>query len=462
MSDYIYMLESHLSPDQNRVVEEVQAAAAQANVNLFLTGGAMRDMLAGFRIRDLDFVVEGPALKLAKAICDRTGAKMLASDEHRKWAELLFPTGVTAQIAMSRQEKYSKTGGKPQVAPATIQDDLRGRDFTCNAIALSLNKASRGLLLDPMNGLADIGRRELRSVSSYGFYDDPSRLFRLARFRVRLGFEVEERTRTQVANAREAETEKAIPGRVLGEELKRIGMEDGPAEILKLLNDDGLLALISPALAGDRFHPAGVAKLEKMSRLLPDDPRSRAARLGPFLYALTEKLTPKEKQALVKSTELGKADLDLWHKLEGRAKKLETALRSARIRKPSQVYHLVCSAQPDEVLFLLYHSSVKPVQERLKNYFQKYLPLVQEITPEEWDTVAAKPGTPRYAKLRDDFITVRLDRRPPRKPEEPVVAPPTPPVEPEIPAGRRNTGGFAQARRGAEKAKPQTPGTAAN
>ena len=75
MSDYIYMLESHLSPDQNRVVEEVQAAAGQANVNLFLTGGAMRDMLAGFRIRDLDFVVEGNALKVAKALCENAGAQ---------------------------------------------------------------------------------------------------------------------------------------------------------------------------------------------------------------------------------------------------------------------------------------------------------------------------------------------------------------------------------------------------
>ena len=73
MSDYIYMLESHLSPDQNRAVEETQAAAGLANVNVFLTGGAMRDMLGGFRIRDLDFVVEGNALKMAKAICERTG-----------------------------------------------------------------------------------------------------------------------------------------------------------------------------------------------------------------------------------------------------------------------------------------------------------------------------------------------------------------------------------------------------
>ena len=114
------------------------------------------------------------------------------------------------------------------MTPATIQEDLRGRDFTCNAIALSLNKASRGLLLDPMNGLADIERRELRAVSTYGFYDDPSRLLRLIRFSVRLGFTVEERTQMQVQNAREAEVEKSIPARALGEELKRIGVEDNP------------------------------------------------------------------------------------------------------------------------------------------------------------------------------------------------------------------------------------------
>src|SRR5690349_8855289 len=204
MSDYIYMLESHLSPDQSRVVESVQAAAGQANVNLFLTGGAMRDMLAGFRIRDLDFSVEGNALKMAKAVSDHAGAKIVSQDETRKSAELVFATGVTAQIAMSRQEKYARTGAKPQVTPATIQEDLRGRDFTCNAIALSLNRASRGLLLDPMNGLADIERRELRLTNPYGFYDDPTRLLRLYRFRARLGFTVEERTTMQVANAREA------------------------------------------------------------------------------------------------------------------------------------------------------------------------------------------------------------------------------------------------------------------
>jgi len=432
VSDYIYMLESHLSRDQNRTVEEVQAAASQLNVNLFLTGGAMRDMLAGFRIRDLDFSVEGAALKVAKTVCERTGARLVWSDDHRKSAELVFPTGVTAQIAMSRQEKYARSGSKPQVTPATIQEDLRGRDFTCNAIALSLNKASKGLLLDPLNGLADIERRELRAATTYGFYDDPSRLLRLERFRVRLGFSVEERTAMQVANAREAEVVKLIPARVLGEELKRIAQEDSPAEILKAVQDAGLLALFSPALAGPKNNHAGIVRLEKMSRMLSDDARTRAARLGPFLYVLMEKLNPKERQALIKATELSRADLDLAMKLEARAKKLESALRSARIKKASQVYHIVSAAKPDEVLFLLYHSGLKPVQERLRNYFQKSLPLVQEITPEEWGTVPGKPGTPKYQKARDEFITHRLDRRPPRK----IEAPP-PPVTVEPMAARR-------------------------
>jgi tRNA nucleotidyltransferase (CCA-adding enzyme) len=428
MSDYIYMLESHLSPDQNRVVEDVQTAAGQANVNLFLTGGAMRDMLAGFRIRDLDFVVEGNALKVAKAVAEAAGAKTLSVDEHRKCVELLFPAGVTVQIAMSRTEKYTRAGAKPQISPSTIQEDLRGRDFTCNAIALSLSRASRGLLLDPMNGLADIGRQELRAISTYGFYDDPSRLLRLVRLRARLAFTVEERTQMQVANAREAEVEKQISAKTLGEELRRIAQEDNAGDILKALDEAGLLVLFSPALTGPKLNGAALAKLEKIVRSVPDDLRWRRARWGVFLCALTEKLTPKERASLVKSTELTKADVDAWQKLEARSKKLETALKSARLKKPSQVYHLVFAAAPDELLFLMLRSQQKLVQERLRNYFQKYLPTVQEITPEEWAAVEGKPGAPKYAKAREEFITRYLDRRP-KKPAPAEEAPP-PVLEP--------------------------------
>jgi len=297
-----------------------------------------------------------------------------------------------------------------------------------------------------MNGLADIERHELRAISTYGFYDDPSRLLRLIRFQVRLAFTVEERTQMQVANAREAEVEKAIPPRVLAEELKRISMEDNPSVILAGLEEAGLMALFSPALAGPKLNLAGIQRFEKNSKLLPDDTPTRAARFGPFLFVLTEKLSVKEKQALVKATELNKAELDTWQKLEARAKKLETSLRASRVKKASHVYQIMTAAAADEILFQLYRSTFKPVQERMRNYYQKYLPLLQEITPEEWATIEGKPGTPKYTKARDSFIAVRLDR----KVKKPVVpeALPAPPPPPPPPASSWSTPETAMARRG--------------
>ena len=111
------------------------------------------------------------------------------------------------------------------MTPATIHEDLRARDFTVNAIALSLNKASLGLPIDPTNGVGDIERKELRAIHNYSFYDDPSRMLRLIRFKVRLGYAIDERTRLQYENAREAEMLARITPEALGAELRHIAAE---------------------------------------------------------------------------------------------------------------------------------------------------------------------------------------------------------------------------------------------
>src|ERR1700680_4829250 len=175
MSDYMFMLESHLSTEQFRVVGELQQIASHAGVNLFLTGGALRDMLGGFPVRDLDFTVEGNAMKLAKVAAQKTGVSILSTDDLRKSVEMRFPGNVSAELAMARQERFPKPGGHPQVTPGTIYEDLRSRDFTVNAIALSLTRASLGLPIDPPNGVGDIERKELRAIHNYSFYEDPWR-----------------------------------------------------------------------------------------------------------------------------------------------------------------------------------------------------------------------------------------------------------------------------------------------
>jgi hypothetical protein len=198
--------------------------------------------------------------------------------------------------------------------------------------------------------------------------------------------------------------------------------------VLRLLQEEGLLKIFSPALPAGKLNLQGLSKLEKSFRLAAEGNGLKAERLGPFLYVLAEKLNAKERLALIKCTDLRKAEVDLWQKLEGRARKLEGALKSARLKKPSQVYAILSKAADDEVVFILYHSQNKLVQERIRNYVQKYVPLAQEFPAAELQQIEAKPGTPKYEKARDALLSAFLDRRPRKPAALPGPPPPPPPV----------------------------------
>lgn len=431
MSDYMFMLESHLAPEQQAVVAAVQAAAAEANLNVFLTGGAMRDMIAGFLIRDLDFTVEGNSLKLAKSIEARTGAATVAVDDHRKVAEMRFPGDIRVTISMARQEKWGR-GARPAVQPATIHDDLRNRDFTINSIALSLNSASKGLLIDPNNGVADIQHREIRTVSAYALYDDPARLLRLIRLKAKLGYGVAERTQSQYANAREAKLERKIPAETLGSELRKVAEEPNAGEILKAFESEGLLSLFLEGLGGPKLNPQGFAKLLKAWQTVPIGIEFPVQPLGLFLSVLTEKLSPKERSALAANTGLTKDELKACQKLEPEARKFEKTLKAAKISRPSKLYEMLQKVPGEVILFLLVRSTERLVQDRLRNYLQKYLPMAHEITDKDVAERGVEPGTPKFKKAKAEMIAARLDARPKKVVVEPEPAPepPPPPVNP--------------------------------
>ncbi len=426
MSDYMFMLDSHLNGEQSKALAQVREAAEQANLNLFLTGGAMRDMMGGFAIRDLDFTAEGAGVKFAKGLAQKAHAEVLETDDTRKSVELRFRGNVTASISMARQEKYSKPGAKPHVEPATIHEDLRGRDFTVNAIALSLGKASRGLLLDPTNGLGDLSRKELRAVTNYALYDDPSRILRLIRLRTRLGFTVDERTMTQYGNVREAKLETRIPQTALEHEVRQIALDPLAGDILKALEDENLLYLISPALSGPKLNLPGFQKLQKARQSLPFGIDISPNAYSLFLFLLVEKLGPKERTQLVASVGLRRSDLDAALKLEARAAKVEKELATANLQRPSALYRMLSKIPGEILLFLLMRSGQRLVLDRVKNYLQKYLPAAQEVTEKEVIEHGGQPGTPKFAKLQQQMIAARLDARP----KKVIIEEPPPPPPP--------------------------------
>lgn len=430
MSDYMFMLENHLTADQTFALAEVRNAAQEAGLSIYLTGGAMRDMLGGFPIRDLDFTVEGNPLKMAKALAHKTNATIAVLDEVRKKIDLVFGGGVTVEIAMARQERHLKLGGKLHVTPATIYEDLRGRDFTINALALSLNRASRGLLLDPLNGLGDLQQRELRAGSNNAFYDSPVRLFRLFRFQARLGFVISDRTKSQYENAREAQVENYIPARDLLDELKNIANEPNSLEILTTLEREGLLKLFSPALDATTLNAPALTKLQKARQFLPFGVDLRIDWLGLVLALISEKLSPKDRAALVKHLGMNKQEADSWQKLDARSKKLERQLQSRKLVKPSKVYDAVPRDEGELILHLLVKSSHRLVLDRLKHYLQKYAPSAAEVTDAQVrDVSGLQPGTPKFIKKKAEMIATKLDARPKKVPApepEPELPPPSP------------------------------------
>jgi len=204
------------------LVERVLEAADRHGAAVYLVGGPVRDFLLGRPVLDVDLVVEGmPAVELAKEAAPagirvvahgRFGTVSLQESEDRG--------GGAVDLAGVRRETYAHPGALPSVEPAGLDEDLRRRDFTVNALAVPLSTAarrSRPAVIDPADGLADLEARVLRVLHPRTFHDDPTRALRGARLAARLGFHLSRGTRGAL---RDALRDGAF-GRVSGERLRR-------------------------------------------------------------------------------------------------------------------------------------------------------------------------------------------------------------------------------------------------
>ncbi len=262
MADYIYTMEIRLTPDQQRGVTLVQDIVRDAGMNVYLTGGAVRDIISGFPIRDLDFTVQGNPAKLQKDL-ERAGVVIGGGDDDSKVLYIGLPGNVRAEISMARTERYEKVGKPPIVSPATIIEDLRRRDFTVNAMALSLNPGSRGLLMDPFNGAADIEAKVLRVLHNYAFVEDPSRLIRASRFAARFHWPLEERTQQRFDSARENNYIEYITDKAIGYEIEQLAYEEDPLHILRVLEKENWLKVLHPHWTTAKVDTTGLAQLLK-------------------------------------------------------------------------------------------------------------------------------------------------------------------------------------------------------
>src|SRR6202171_353317 len=372
MPDYMFLLESRLSPEQRAAMLRVQELAAAMGFNVYLTGGTVRDLITGATLRDLDFTIEGNPTKIAREL-EKGGTKVLAEDERNRHIELLFAGEYEGSISAARDDHYVRPGTRPEIRWSTIMEELHRRDFSLNAIAISLNPASRGLLLDPTNGLSDVEHGEIRALTIHSFTNQPVRLLRVLRFSSRMGFKLEGRTQEWFDLAIERELHKAISSEDAGGELRAVAREERPTVVLKAWEQHDLLEAVNSNLA--KRHPDydAVARVMKVREdLFTAGFRPRLA--TPMLLAILGKLKDREQSAVLSKAGYRSAETDLVLGFAQEADEASKELSGRKTNAPIDAYRFIEKLPLDQVAYLLAESRNSAALSKIRAYLNKWRP----------------------------------------------------------------------------------------
>jgi len=428
MPDYIYLLENRLSADQRSALAHLREVAREAGTILFLTGDAVRDLTSGHAVRDLEVAVHGNALKLKKAI-EKLGGKVWGEHDASQSLYLCFPGTVRVDLVSAHSVTYPKPG-KPVFHAASIQEDLRRRDFTVNAMAISLNEGSFGLLMDPLNGAADIEARTLRLVSNYGFIEDPSLLIRATRYHARLGWELDMKTRTRYDNAKEEGVIEFLSTHGLAKELEQIGHESDGLAVLRALEAEGWMKFLFPAWTSNRADEEKLKTLHDLAvSLLMQGVHADMS--AAQMQLLTAKMPPKDIAALKKAF-LRPGFVEEWNSLDSLASAFQKVLLSKEYAVPSAAYRLFTTYDPEAVLWLGFTSKNAAVQEKYNNFLKVWPEARQKIPFVLMQEMRITPELPIYnevshkvfLELIDGKLTTPEDTRAFLEPFSPPAPPP--------------------------------------
>jgi tRNA nucleotidyltransferase (CCA-adding enzyme) len=410
MPDYMFLLESRLSPEQRAAMLRVQELAAAMGFNVYLTGGTVRDLITGATLRDLDFSVEGNPAKMAAEL-EKGGATIVSHDDKLRQVEVLFGGEWEGSISAARDDHYVRPGTRPEIRWSTIMEDLRRRDFSLNAIAISLNPASRGLLLDPTNGLSDIEHGEVRALTIHSFTNSPVRLLRALRIAARMGFKLESRTQEWFNLAIERELQHTILPEDAGDELRALAKEERPHLTLKEWEENDLLERVHPLLA--KKHP----DYEAINRVIKvrDDLfmagyRPRLA--TPMMLAILGRLKDRELGSVLSKLGFRSAEIEAIESFPDKALAVQKELTGKKTKTPIEAYRYIEKLPMEYVAYILAESNNSAAISKIKSFLHKWRPVRQAlpIVSNELEALGMPRG-PKFDQVVQDVFAVQLNGR---------------------------------------------------
>lgn len=425
-----WLMDETLPQELLALVREASRVAAEMGFSLYFVGGFVRDLLLGQPNFDVDLVVEGDAIALARRLAREKGGRVRSHARFgtAKWI-LDDPAehGIASvDFVSARTEFYGHPTALPEVERSSIRQDLHRRDFTINTLAICLDPAHWGELLDFYNGEEDLKQGIIRALHSLSFVEDPTRMLRAARFEQRLGFRIEPRTEELIDNA------LGLLDRVSGErirhELYLILREEEPEKALARLTGLNVLAQIHPGLRCDRWAEErfrrlreGLVEWQEVAQGTPArdqkdeeaDGLHKIAEPPPpgdwallYLALLAYRLTPEELETLIERLRIVRDDAALLREV---ARLRTTATRLAqKIHQPSELDNLL-RAYSGPAIFCVWAATDSPlVREQLVRYHRELRYVQPQVDGHYLKSLGLKPG-PVFGRLLNAVRAACLD-----------------------------------------------------
>ena len=393
-------IERHLPEQLLELVKDISGQAAKHGETVYLVGGVVRDLLlrdpslrSGPRF-DLDMVVEGDAVKLAQVVAETGQVKLLA--HHRFGTAKVRYENFTLDLATARKETYARPGALPAVTPGTLKDDLIRRDFSINAMAVSLAPNDYGELLDPYQGKNDLEHHLIRILHPRSFTDDPTRILRGVCYEQRFDFEFEAQTARLLKQ--DIPMLDTISGDRIRHELEHIFEEDRPELVIKRLGALGVLHRINPSLKGDGW----IAEKFDEARRLKKPAQLPSLYFCLLVYSFSKKDIEQFLARLNIPAKLSRAMRDTLRL------KTSLPLLDKPSLKPSEIYYLLREYEPLAIQANAIATESPRVRRTLQVFLTKLRYVRTALNGEELKKLGISPG-PQMGKVLEVLHRAKLD-----------------------------------------------------
>ncbi len=388
-------IEKQLPPELVEFMEKAGLVAAGRGESLYLVGGVVRDLLLGRPTLDLDLVVEGDAIDLARQLAGLADARITTHPRFRtatlKWDKW------SVDLATARSESYSRPGALPTVKPGSISLDLARRDFTINTLAIELIPGRWGSVIDLYGGRKDLNRGLVRVLHEGSFIDDATRIWRALRYEQRLGFRLEPGTLRLLK--RDIPLLETISPDRTRRELELALQEEFPEKVIRRADRLGVLPELHPGFRGDGWLSRKFRKACKTSA--PDKPAPEL-----YLTLLAYRLTDDENRRLISGLRLPKSQaraLEDCHRLKNNLELLaEPGLA------PSAIYRFLEGISPTAITANYLATDSIVARRHIRLFLNKLRYIKTSLTGKDLQKMGIPPG-PGMKEILGRLHQARLD-----------------------------------------------------